>query len=318
MCLLFLCAGGSPQKGEFSQSSIQSSLSIPVSLDSLGAAAQQEDEDSYPSTVQTVLRQHRAGSPASSRNTTSPGEAFDSDLDESSSVVGCQSQMETAAAASAAAATVPHTLSAEDILLSLQKTNKLLGFSDLPSGPGVPGPGWAKSSSDSVLTSGRPTLTEQQTSEQADLRPQNGAVGRSSVSDCPLPLSQASRRAEPEGCSAAADTPALPLTVVQTPPTVEEEESEEAERLVLLDAPTHAHAASPTPDRDNDLAATLSDVGSESSLAVRVAELLQRESSAVASTSSTNEQEGSKAAGGSSHKTRADKGVVPIPPSMRA
>lgn len=305
---------------------MESSLSVPVSLDSLGAAAQQEDEDSYPSTVQTVLRQHRAGSPASSHNTTSSGEALDSDLDESSSLVGSRPQTETAAAASAAAAaTAPHTLSAEDILLSQRKkTNRPLDFSSLSSGPGGPGPEWAKSSSDPVLTSERPTListgvlesftlAEQQVSEEADRRPQNGAVGRSAGSDYPLPLSQASRRAEPEGCSAAADTPALPLTVVQTPPTVEEEdESEEVEQLVLPDAPTHGHTPSPTPHEDSDPAATLSDAGSESSLALRVAELLQRESSVLASSSSTAEPEGSRAAGGRCCMTKSDKGCVTI------
>lgn len=324
--LLFWCTGGSPQKGEFSRSSIQSaesSWSVPVSLDSLGAAAQQEDEDSYPSTVQTVLRQHRAGSPASGHSTTSPGEAFDSDLDETSSLVRSRSHTETAAAASAAA---PHTLSAEDTLLSLRKKmNRPVDFFDLSSGPVGPGPGWDKSSSDSVLTSERPTLissgvlesfnlAEQQTSEQADRRPQNGAVGRSAGSDYPLPPSQATRRAEPEGCSAATDTPALPLTVVQPPPSVEEEEmeSEEAEGLVLQDAPIHGHVPSSTPHEDTDAAIALSDAGSESLLALRVAELLERESSVVASTSSTAEQEGSKAAGGRTHMTRADKGCVPI------
>lgn len=297
---------------------MESSLSVPVSLDSVGAAAQQEDEDSYPSTAQTVLRQHRVGSPASSHDTTSPGEALDSDLDEASSLVGSRSQTETAA--SAAAATAPHTLSAENILLMWKKTS-------LSSGPGGPGPEWAKSSSDSVLTSERPTLTssgvlasstvaEQQASDQANQIPQNGAVGSSAGSDYPLPLSQASWRAEPEGCSAATDTPALPLTIVQTPPIVEEgkeeEESERAERPVLPNTPTHDHTPSPTPHEDGDPAATLSDAGSESSLALRVAELLQRESSAFASTSSMAEPEGSRAAGWRSYMTRADNGCVPI------
>lgn len=300
---------------------MESSLSVPVSLDGVGAAAQQEDEDSYPSTAQTVLRQHRVGSPASSHDTTSPGEALDSDLDDTSSLVGSRSQTETAAA-SAAAATAPHTLSAENILLMWKKTS-------LSSGPGGPGPEWAKSSSDSALTSERPTLTssgvlessalaEQQASDLANQIPHNGAVGSSAGSDYPLPLSQASWRAEPEGCSAATDTPAMLLTVVQTPPIVEErkeeeEESEQAERPVLPDTPTHDHTPSPTPHEDGDPATTLSDTGSESTLALRVAELLQRESSAFASTSSTAEPEGSRAAGWRSYMIKADNGCVPIP-----
>lgn len=281
-----------------------SSLSV---LDSLGAAAQQEDEDSYPSTVQTALRHQRAGSPASSHNTTSPGEAFDSDLDESPQLIGSQSWTKAAAAATAS-----HTLSAEGTLLSLQKkTNSLLDISDLSSGPTDPRPGWAKCSSDSVGTSEKPTqitsgvlesftISEPQASEQADQRLQNDAVGRSAGTDYPLPLSQAYRRAEPEGCSAAADTPAVLPTAVQTPPTVLEEELEVAELLV---APTHDHTPSPTPNKDDGPATAMSNAGSESSLAIRVAELLQRESSAVASNCHTPQQEGSRAAGGRSHTT---------------
>lgn len=106
--ILFL--GGSPHKGEFSRSSIlsvDSSISIPFSLDSLGPAASipeqtrraspssdtealqserrlapssQPDEDSYPSTLQTTLQQQRESSLTSSQNTIQLGEGFDSDL----------------------------------------------------------------------------------------------------------------------------------------------------------------------------------------------------------------------------------------------
>lgn len=271
-------------------------MSVPVSLTSLQAAAQQEDEDSYCSTVQTVMRHQRAGHPACSHNTTSPEEAFYSDLDEFSQLVGSMSQTKTAA--DAYAATGPHILSAEDALLSFQKKTKgRLDFSELSSGHGNPGPEWTNCPLDSVRTSERPTQissgllescgpAEQQTRENANPRPQNDAVG------C---ISQASWRAEPEGCSTAADTavilsPEIPTTVL------EEEENEMAE-LVLSNTPTHGHAPSPILHKDGDPVATMSDPSSENLLALRVAELLQRESSVEPRTSNTIKQEGSRASG---------------------
>lgn len=295
-------------------------MSIPVSQDNLGAAAQldpssQQDEDSYPSTVQTVLRQQRGGSLASSQNTIPPGDAFDSDLDESSSLVGSQSRAEKVAPPPAAASTTaapPRTLSAEDILRSWpKKTSRLLDFSNTSSGPGGPGPGLSGSPSDAMLTSEKLTqtplgeqesfpLSEHQQSEQsaenADQRPHDGAVGRRAGSPLPppLPLSQSARRAEPEGCSAApADTPILPPTVIQTPPTVEVEEEKESEEEQL----PHDSPPSQPSHNDTDPAATMSDAGSESSLALRVAELLQKESPAVSSTSDTTQLEWSRARG---------------------
>lgn len=103
-------SGGSPHKGEFSRSSIlsvDSSMSIPFSLDSLGPAvsipertrraspssdtealqsrcrlapSSEPDEDSYPSTLQTTQQQHRDSSLTSSQNTIQLGDQFDSDL----------------------------------------------------------------------------------------------------------------------------------------------------------------------------------------------------------------------------------------------
>nr|XP_046268644.1 uncharacterized protein alms1 isoform X2 [Scatophagus argus] len=102
--------GGSPDKGEVSRSSVlsvDSSVSIPFSLDSLGPAvsipenarwassssdteagqseqklapSSQHDEDSYPSTLQTTLQLQRDSSLTSSQNTIQPGDRFDSDL----------------------------------------------------------------------------------------------------------------------------------------------------------------------------------------------------------------------------------------------
>lgn len=98
--------GGSPNKGEFSGCSVMSvdsSISVALSLDSLGPGAsipewiaqpstsdteavQNQllsspplDEDSYPSTLQTTLQQRRDSSLTSSQNTLQLGDRFDSD-----------------------------------------------------------------------------------------------------------------------------------------------------------------------------------------------------------------------------------------------
>lgn len=97
--------GVSPNKAEFSGGSVMSvdsSISIAFSLDSLGPGASipeqlvqpstldpqeqnqapsspQPDEDSYPSTLQTTLHQQRGSSLTSSQNTIQVGDRFDSD-----------------------------------------------------------------------------------------------------------------------------------------------------------------------------------------------------------------------------------------------
>lgn len=402
-CLLFsLLSGSSPQKGEFSRSSIlsvDSSISVPISLDSLGPAASvpeqtghtspsgtealqsnyllepssQCDEDSYPSTVQTVLRQQRGSSLTSSQNTIQPGDGFDSDLSslaearDVESPLGISRRIEEPSFVSSAAlsevhkplpqaedvvsagssaafstsAAAPHTLSAEDILLSLRKKiDRLPDFSgtssgteDLRSGPSSL---WTKSSSDSMLASeklrersvgqdsrslsaqpGHPSTQPSITAptKEAYKQPEDGAVGRGTGP--PFVLSQSAHRAEPEGCSAApldATVPPQPA-VITPPPAVDTEQLSatltvegsitEEEKPTPVEGPTRSSDSSTPPHEDSDQAA-MSDASSESSLAVRVAKLLQKETSAamMSITSSNTDQEESRARGGRSRMMR--------------
>lgn len=389
--LFLLLSGSSPQKGEFSRSSIlsvDSSISVPISLDSLGPAASvpeqtghtpsgtealqsnyllepssQYDEDSYPSTVQTALRQQRGSSLTSSQNTIQPGEGFDSDLSslaeardvesplgisrsiEEPSLVSStalsevhkllpQAENMVSAGSSAAfstSAAAPHTLSAEDILLSLRKKiDRLTDFSgtssgteDLRSGPSSL---WTRSSSDSMLTSEK--LRERSVGQENRSlsaqpghpsthyeQPEDGAVGRGAGP--PFVLSQAAHRAEPEGCSAApldATVPPQPA-IIKPPPAVDiqqlsttltvEGSITEEEKPTPVEGPAHSSDSSTPPHDDSDQAA-MSDASSESSLAVRVAKLLQKETSAtmMSITCSITDQEESRARGGRSHMMR--------------
>lgn len=368
---------------------MDSSISVPISLDSLGPAASvpertghtspsgtealqsdyllepssQYDEDLYPSTVQTALRQQRGSSLTSSQNTIQPGDGFDSDLSSLAEVrdvesplgISCsieepslvssaallevhkllpQAENVTSAGSSAAfstSAAAPHTLSAEDILLSLRKKiDRLPDFSgtssgteDLRSGPSSL---WTRSSSESMLTSEklrersvgqesrslsaqpghpstRPSITTP--TKEAYEQPEDGAVGRGVGP--PFVLSQSAHRAEPEGCSAAPlDATVLPQpAAIKPPPAVDTQQL--SATLTVEGSITEEEKQTPVegPDKDSDQAA-MSDASSESSLAVRVAKLLQKETSAtmMSITSSITDQEESRARGGRSHMMR--------------
>lgn len=375
---------------------MDSSISVPISLDSLGPAASipeqtghtstsgtealqsnyllepssQYDEDSYPSTVQTALQQQRGSSLTSSQNTIQPGDGFDSDLSslaeardvelplgishrtEEPSFVSSgevhkllpQAENVVSAGSSAAfstSAAAPHTLSAEDILLSLRKKiDRLPDFSgtssateDLRSGPSSL---WTRSSSDSMLTAeklrersvgqesrslsaqpGHPSTQPSITAptKEAHEQPEDGAVGRGTGPH--FVLSQSAHRAEPEGCSAApldAMAPPQPA-ILKSPPAVDTQQLSatltiegsitEEEKPTPVEGPARSSDSSTPPHEDIDQA-VMSDASSESSLAVRVAKLLQKETSAtmMSITSSITDQEESRARGGKSHVMR--------------
>ncbi|XP_075963431.1 ALMS1 centrosome and basal body associated protein isoform X2 [Anarhichas minor] len=363
--------GGSPHKGQFSRSSIlsvDSSISIPLSLDSLGPGVsvphwtrraspssdieviQSErrlppsslpDEDSYPPTQQ----QHMD----SSQNTIQLGDRFDSEsllqsshnleqnaeLSMTSSTALLEirkllSQAENALSAgsseaSSASPARPRLLSDDDIFLSLRKmTSGLQDSSSSATEDPRPHPSllWARSSSDSMLTSeklregsiGRESMASlaqpNNSSTQAPptapavgayRRPHDVTVGRGSGPS--VVLSQSARRAEPEGCSAAPPHNTVPPQppVVTTPPglstpqlTSTPADTEEGKQT-SLEGPVQSSPSSPTfEDTDQGV---MSDGSSKSSLAVRVAKLLQSESPAtmVSSTPSVTDQEESKA-----------------------
>ncbi|XP_040917064.1 platelet binding protein GspB [Toxotes jaculatrix] len=393
--------GGSPHKGEFSRSSIlsvDSSISIPFSLDSLGPAVSipertrrpspssdteaiqrkhrpapsaQPDEDSCSSILQPIQQQHEDSGLTSGHNVVQLGEKFDSDpslatkatcmerdlesplptsrsLDQSAedSFVSSKALWEIrkllsqvdkvvttgSSAASSASPAARRLLSDDDIFLSLRKKTSGLQDSSFSSFSATGDPRthssslWARSSSDSILTSEKPRQSSvgrdsMTSSWQPDVpstqtiispptagaykRPEESNVSRDAGSS--LVLSKSARRAEPEGCSAAPPDNKVPTQppVIKPLPAVstqqltsvpaETEGLSEEEEKTALGGPVQSSSSSFTPE-DTDQGAT-SDGSSESSLAVRVAKLLQSESPAtmVSSTPSITDQEESKA-----------------------
>ncbi|KAG7234602.1 hypothetical protein INR49_002231, partial [Caranx melampygus] len=235
-------------------------------------------------------------------------------------------------AASSASPAGPRLLSDDDIFLSLRKNTSRLHDSSFSSFSATADPRdhssllWARSSSDSMLTSekprhssvGRESLTS---SWQPDYpstqslttaptagtyeRLQDSAVTRGEGSS--LILSKSARRAEPEGCSAAppdnkvqTQPPVInPLPSVSTQPVnttpIKTIGVPEGEENTVYGGPVQSNSSSPFLE-DTDHGA-MSDGSSDSSLALRVAKLLQSESPAtmVSSTPSITDQEESKA-----------------------
>ncbi|XP_070776864.1 serine-rich adhesin for platelets [Enoplosus armatus] len=398
--------GGSPHKGEFSRSSIlsvDSSISIPFSLDSLGpaisipewtrrpspssdteafqsecrlATSNQRDEDSYPFTLQTTQQQQRHSSLSSSQNTIQLGDRFDSDpllaaearcgdrdlesplqtsrsleqsaevsfvsskalleirklLSQAENVVSAENVISAGSSvASSASPAAPRLLSDNDIFLSLRKKSSRLpdsSFSSSSSATGDPRTRssllWARSSSDSMLTSEKPresSIGQESMTSMAQpnypstqalitapaTRPQGSTVSRGAGSS--LVLSQSAQRAEPEGCSAAPPDSTVPPqpSVIQPSPALSTQQLTstptecvtecvtEEENQTTQEGPVQSGSSSPIlEDTDQGV---MSDGSSESSLAVRVAKLLQSESPAtmVSSTPSITDQEESKA-----------------------
>lgn len=325
------------------------------------APSSEPDEDSYPSTLQTALQQQRDSSLTSSQNTLLPGDRFGSDpslrsdlesplqtsrsMEQSgeASFVSSKALLEirkllfqaenmVSAGSSVASPAAPRLpLSDEDIFLSVRKTTSQLQESSFSSSSATGDPRsrssllWARSSSDSMLTSeklressiGRESATSSGPSNYpstqplvtapatgAYRKPQDSSVSRGAGTS--FVHSQSARRAEPEGCSAAPPDNTLPppptviipspaLTTQQltsTPADMAEEEEQTA-----MEGPVQSSSSSPIlEDADQGV---MSDGSSESLLAVRVARLLQSESPAtmVSSTPSVTDQEESKARG---------------------
>ncbi|KAL6106013.1 uncharacterized protein ACO6RY_07402 [Pungitius sinensis] len=221
----------------------------------------------------------------------------------------------------ASSAAARHLLSDDNIFLSLRKRTSGLRDSSVSSSSAAEDPRtqpsllWARSSSESMLSSeklregsiGQESLSSlgqpQNSSTQAlgtappvdtHRRPQDGAVGRGSEPS--IALSQSARRAEPEGCSAAPPDAVPP--VLNTPADLGTEQltstpadAEEEQQQTSSDGPGQSGTSG---DTDQDV---MSDGSSQSSLAMRVAQLLQSESPAtmVSSTPSINDHEESRA-----------------------
>ncbi|CAB1423160.1 unnamed protein product [Pleuronectes platessa] len=370
--------GGSPYKGEFSRSSIlsvDSSISIPFSMDSLGPAvsipeptkrasppsdaealqterrltpASQREEDSHSSTLHLSQQQQKDDTLTSSQNTFLPGDRLDSDLSsvtqarseerdlesplqtsrsksaEDSFVSSkalleinkllSQSDKVVSAGSSSASPAAPRLLSDDDLFLSFRrKTSKLQDslFSGAEDPRTRSSSLWARSSSDSMLTSEKPRQSslgrESMTSSWQPDYPSTQSLTTAPAAGSTLVLSKPARRAEPEGCSAAPPDNKAPTQppVIKSPPAVNPQQlistsTETPAALEVEEEPAPGGPAqsssSPPPPEDTDQGG-MSDGSSESSLAVRVAQLLQSESPAtmMSSTPSITDQEDSKA-----------------------
>lgn len=325
--------------------SVDSSISIAFSLDSLGPGApipeqiaqpstsdtdRQNhllsspplDEDSYPSTLQTTLQQRRDSSLTSSQNTIQLGDRFDSDA--SLSPEGRDS--EASFRPSRTEFTEASLVRSEPML----GTRNLLTQAEnvLSAGSCVASTGtshrsqssqlWARSSSDSMLTSAKLRETPERESVRsspvadhpsaaASSRGQeNSSVVKGAASA--LMLSESVQRTEPEGCSAAPPDNTVPPGPAPTapsgsgpqqlPPAADTEQEEEEE-----EAAVEGPGALPLLKEEDDQG-VVSDGSSGSSLARKVTQLLRSQSAAsvVSSTSSTTDQEERKARGTRSHK----------------
>ncbi|KAM3594041.1 uncharacterized protein V6R79_001041 [Siganus canaliculatus] len=360
-------SGGSPLKGEFSRSSIlsvDSSMSIPFSMDSLGpavsapeetrrpspepsliqshcrlASSPPPDEDSYPSTLLTTLHQQRDSSVTSSQNTIQLADRFGSSLSlatdskgEDGEDLGSPLRTSRSAEQSGEVSFVSTKALYEIRKLLSQAENVVSAGSSSASSPSSaarrhlsdenvgdpktrPSLTWVRSASDSMLSSekvregsiGResvassgqrkhPSTPPLLSTAAAHSRPEDGTSRRAAES---FVLSKSALRAEPEGCSAAPPDNTAPPPPQQppdpsTPPSTDtagitEDKETTTENLV------QSGFTSPEPE-DADQGA-MSDGSSDSSLAIRVAKLLQSESSAtmVSSSASATDQEESKA-----------------------
>ncbi|XP_029348974.1 mucin-5AC isoform X2 [Echeneis naucrates] len=389
--------GGSPHKGEFSRSSVlsvDSTVSIPFSLDSLGPAvsipehtkrtasspssdtgavqnkcsltlSSQADEGSHPSILEASQQQQKDNSVTSSQSSVQLGNRLNShlsittklrcgerdvqmshSLDQSAedSFVSSKafgeihkllSQVDNVvsagpSAASSASPAAPRLLSDDNILLSLRKNDSRLKDSSLSPLSATANSRthssllWARSSSDSMLTSEKPrqssvvgeSLTstwQPDYSSTQSLISEPAADAYKRLQECTvsrgagpsLVLSKSARRAEPEGCSAAPPDNKVPTQppVIRPLPTVSKPQLTSTETATVPEEEDKtsdrgpAPSSTPTPSLGDTDQGVMSDGSSDSSLAVRVAKLLQSESptTMVSSTPSLTDQEDSKA-----------------------
>ncbi|XP_060918987.1 serine-rich adhesin for platelets [Labrus mixtus] len=356
--------GGSPQKGEFSRCSVlsvDSSVSIPFSLDSLGpavsiqerprraspssvteavqseqrrATSSEPEEDAHPSTLQTALQQQRGSSFSSSQNTIRSTFQTSRSLEETAedSFVSSNTLFEIrkllsqaenvvsagSSAASSASPAAPRLPPDNDIFLSLRKTASGPQESSFSSWAAEDprtrsSTLWARSSSDPLLASdkvrersiGRERMTSSSSQTNfpatgAHRRQQDNIVSRDA--GLSFVLSQSARRSEPEGCSAAPPdntvppqqpitkpSPAQSATQLTSTPAADTTAVTEEETQTPPPSPVQSSSSSTIPEDQS----VMSVGSSESSLAVRVAKLLQNESPStmVSSTASTTDQE---------------------------
>ncbi|XP_043999618.1 uncharacterized protein alms1 [Gambusia affinis] len=300
-----------PHKGEFSRSSVlsvDSSSSVPRSMDSLGLVSSPSEQlrvkTSPPSNTEAARGESKPAS-CSGPGERSPSSVLIqnseqdfksvavtvSDTDTKSSVWSSDNTDQDAenSFVSTKALSEIHIFRPPNRTTSWLQSSSFSSSISASTGGDLKSPSsppWARSSSDSMLTSEKPNQSS------------TGLESLTSSEQPDSPSTQA-RRTEPEGCSAA------PPDKIQTQPStaasttqfsaVLEEDNEEEEKTIPSDL--GAESRSSFPVREDADRGVMSDSSSESSLAVRVAKLLQNESSATmtSSTPSVTDQEEGKA-----------------------
>ncbi|KAK5615737.1 hypothetical protein CRENBAI_022775 [Crenichthys baileyi] len=368
--------GSSPHKGDFSRSSVlsvDSSISIPFSLDSLGPAASMSEQvraRTSPSNSEAAQREDRPVScsqPDERSTILHPGQqqhdgrqdfiqtedrfqpnwvamkitgternvvlqsshSLGQDAENSSvstralseiSLSQAKNMISTGSSTASSGPNAASHFSDKDIFRppttkdSRLQSSSFSSFSstggDLKSHSSLP---LARSSSESMLTSEKPkqssagqeSLTsswqpDNLSTQTVSIGPQDGAVSNSAGAS--LVMSKSARRAEPEGCSAAPPDkiPTQPSTAAVTQQlnatsTDGKGLPEEEEKATPRDPGAESRSSSPIPEAADQ--GVISGGSSESSLAGRVAKLLQNESPATmaSSTPSVTDQEEGKA-----------------------
>uniref|UniRef100_A0A1A8IBW8 Alstrom syndrome 1 n=1 Tax=Nothobranchius kuhntae TaxID=321403 RepID=A0A1A8IBW8_NOTKU len=309
----------SPQKGEFSRSSLlsaDSSISVPFSLDSLGPAVPVPQQvgvrTSLPSGVEAAQSEGRV-SPSSQPPTqqavsqlanmadvsltTKAGVAEKKPDSPSQSSQGTTQDAEKSFV-SLKESEIRRLLSqTENIVITGSAPHRLCSDEDIFSS--TAGDLITRSSSDSMLISQKTKQTSLQpdhsssqnltVSSPATVTPNvapDSAVSRPGTT---LSVSKSARRTEPEGCSAAPADKLHPQQQVTMPSPAASMQQLYPE-VGETPAPAQNHSSSVTHDNNQEV---MSDGSSESSLAVRVAKLLQTESpdSVMSSTPSAADQE---------------------------
>nr|XP_015824845.2 platelet binding protein GspB isoform X1 [Nothobranchius furzeri] len=312
--------GNSPQKGEFSRSSLlsaDSSISVPFSLDSLGPAVPVPQQvgvrTSLPSGVEAAQSEGRV-SPSSQPPTqqavsqlanmadvsltTKAGVAEKKPDSPSQSSQGMTQDAEKSFV-SLKESEIRRLLSqTENIVITGSAPHRLRSDEDIFSS--TAGDLITRSSSDSMLIS--------QKTKQTSLQPDNSSSQNLTVSSpatvtpnvapdravsrpgTTLSVSISARRTEPEGCSAAPADKLHPQQQVTMPSPAASMQQLYPE-VGETPTPAQNHSSSSVAHDNNQEA--MSDGSSESSLAVRVAKLLQTESpdSVMSSTPSAADQE---------------------------
>ncbi|XP_067335829.1 serine-rich adhesin for platelets isoform X3 [Channa argus] len=335
--------GGSPHKGEFSRSSIlsvESSISIPLCVDSLSPAVLIPDQTTCPSLSDTEAIHTASRSPSSSQpykdnhvsvlhssqqqpkessltsnqNVVQLGQRFGSEVSLGTKLTcgerNVGSPLPTSRSLNQSTEdSFESSKALRDISSLRTKTPRLQDYS-FTSSSTAEDPRThssflvARSSSDSMLTSEK--LKQSYPSTQALVAAPAVAIGTQDGT-ATLVLSKPARRTEPEGCSAAppdSKIPTQPAVIIPLPPVSTQQLSStssdtvgapEEDETTKIGHPTHSRSSSIiVSETDQGL---LSDGSSESSLAVRVAKLLQSESPStmVSSSNSITDQEESKA-----------------------